>query len=367
MQIPLIDLKAQYIAIKSEIDQAVAQVLANGQYIGGEVVEEFEQQFAEACGVKHCISVGNGTDALYIALVALGIKKGDEVITTSNSWVSTASTILKTGATPVFVDIEKDHHTIDTSLIEEKIGDNTKAIIPVHLYGQMADMAPIKSLCNSHGLFCIEDSAQAHFAELNGKMPGQIGDLTTFSYYPTKNLGGYGDGGSIITDDDELARKCRELANYGLIKHGDENVVGGNSRLDVLQAAVLNVKLKHVHAWIEKRIAHAGVYHSLLKHLDQVTLPKVRQGSRHTYYAYVIRCERRDELKAHLQVSGITTVIHYPSILPMREDLAFLANEAEDFPIATQYQNEILSLPMYAELTDQQISYIADCICNFYN
>ena len=367
MQIPFIDLKSQYDGIKPEIDEVVSQVLSSGQFIGGEIVEEFERQFARASHVKHCVSVGNGTDALYIALIALGIKKGDEVITTSNSWISTASTILKTGATPVFVDIEKDHYTIDTSLIEEKIGDRTKAIVPVHLYGQMVNMIQIKSICDRYHLFCIEDSAQAHFAHLDDKMPGQIGDIATFSYYPTKNLGGYGDGGSIVTDDDEIARKCRELANYGLFQHDEENVIGGNSRLDVLQAAILNVKLKHVHTWIEKRIAHAGTYHSLLENLDQVTLPKVRQGCRHTYYAYVIRCERRDELKAHLQENGITTIIHYPSILPMMVDLAFLAYKAQDFPVATQYQDEILSLPMYAELTDQQITYIADCVRDFYN
>lgn len=367
MQIPLIDLKAQYNHIQSEIDEIVSQVLSSGQFISGDIVEGFEQQFAKASNIKHCISVGNGTDALYTALIALGIKEGDEVITTASSWISTASTILKTGATPVFIDIEKDHYTIDTRLIEGKICNRTKAIIPVHLYGQMADMAQVKSICEKHHLFCIEDSAQAHFAHLDDKMPGQIGDIATFSFYPTKNLGAYGDGGSIISNDDEIARKCRALASYGIIQRDNNIVVGGNSRLDALQAAILKVKLKHVNAWIEKRITHAKTYSDLLQHLDQVIVPKVREGGRHTYYAYVIRCERRDDLKEYLQENGITTTIHYPSILPMRSDLAFLKYKADEFPIATQCQNEILSLPMYAELNNEQISYIADCICDFYN
>jgi len=367
MQVPLIDLKTQYAQIKPEIDEVVAQVLSSGEFIGGNIVEEFEQQFAKASNVKHCISVANGTDALYIALIALGITEGDEVITTASSWISTASTILKVGARPIFVDIETDHYTIDTGLIEEKIGDRTKAILPVHLYGQMADMAHIKSICVKHNLFCVEDSAQGHFAQLHDKMPGQIGDIATFSFYPTKNLGAYGDGGSIITNDDEIARKCSKLANYGIIQSDEKIVIGGNSRLDTLQAAILQVKLKYANTWIEKRIAHAKKYDNLLQNLDQVTVPKVREGSRHTYYTYVIRCERRDELKAHLQEHGIATAIHYPYILPLRADLAFLKYKADGFPIATQCQNEILSLPMYAELTNEQISHIADCICNFYN
>jgi dTDP-4-amino-4,6-dideoxygalactose transaminase len=367
MHIPFIDLKAQYSQIKSEIDEVVSRVLSSGQFVGGDIVEEFEQQFAQASNIKHCVAVGNGTDALYIALIALGIKEGDEVITTASSWISTASTILKAGATPIFVDIEKDHYTIDVRLIEEKISDRTKAIIPVHLYGQMADMAHVKSICDKHYLYCIEDSAQAHFAQINDKMPGKMSDAATFSFYPTKNLGAYGDGGSIITNNDEIAKKCRTLANYGIIQSDSKIIVGGNSRLDTLQAAILNVKLKHVNTWIDKRIIHAKTYNSFLQHLDQVTVPKVREGNRHTYYAYVIRCERRDELKNYLQECGITTAIHYPSILPLMAGLEFLEQKAEEFPVATQCKNEILSLPMYAELTNEQIAYIANCISDFYN
>lgn len=367
MQVPLIDLKAQYVQIKPEIDIAIQQVLSNGHFIGGENVDDFEEEFTNRNNVKHCISVGNGTDALYIALKALGIKEGDEVITTASSWISTASTILQTEATPVFVDIEQDYYTIDPSLIENKITKRTKAIIPVHLYGQMTDMVAIRSICDRHNLKCIEDSAQAYFAILDDVRPGQLGDMATYSFYPTKNLGAYGDAGCIVTNDDDLAQKCSELTNYGHIKLNNKITLGGNSRLDTLQAAILNVKLKYVDTWIEQRIKHVKTYNRLLKNVNQIITPKVRQGSRHTYYTYVVRCQNRDRLKKYLLDKGITTAVHYPMILPLLHAFSFLNHQPEDFPIALQCQQEVLSLPIYAELTNIQIEYVVNCIRDFYN
>ena len=367
MQVPFVNLKIQYAQIEPEIDEAIHEVLSGGNFIGGKFVKKFEEQFAAQSDIKYCVSLGNGTDALFIALKVLGIKEGDEVITTASSWISTASMISQVGATPVFIDIEKDYYTIDPLLIEEKITKRTKAIIPVHLYGQMADMTAIKSICNKYNLYCIEDSAQAHFARLGNDVPGKIGDIATFSFYPTKNLGAYGDAGCIVTNNIELAEKCRKYANYGYLNKKSSNVSGVNSRLDTLQAAILNVKLRYVDAWIEERISHASTYNNLLKNINQVTLPVVRQGAKHTYYVYVIRCENRDRLKEYLLKKGISTAIHHPEILPQLPAFKILDQNSGDFPVALQSKKETLSLPMYAELTKKQIGYITDCICDFYN
>ncbi len=365
MQVPLIDLKAQYAQIKPDIDQVIQEVLSAGSFIGGQAVSDFENSFAKKSNALHCISVANGTDALYISLKALGIKEGDEVITTASSWVSTASMIQHVGAIPVFVDIDPDTYTIDPSLIEEKITERTKVIIPVHLYGQMADMTKIKSICNKYNLYCIEDTAQAHFARLGDTMPGEVSDIATFSFYPTKNLGAYGDGGCITTSDDELAQRSRAYANYG--NKGKDNILGINSRLDTLQAAILNVKLNHVDTWIDQRISHADTYDRLLKNVSQITIPTVKQQARHTYYAYAIRCQDRDQLQKHLSEKGVTTTIHYPTILPLLPIFTSLDHREDDFSVAYLHQQETLSLPIYAELTDEQITYVADCIRDFYN
>jgi len=363
MQVPLIDLKSQYSQIKPEINQAVQEVLSGGNFIGGSVVKEFESGFAKQSNVKHCVSVGNGTDALYIALETLGIKEGDEVITTATSWISTAFTISQTGATPVFVDIEPNTYTIDPSLIEAKITNRTKAIIPVHLYGQMADMKDIKSICDRHNLYCIEDAAQAHFSVKDDVTPGQLGDVAAFSFYPTKNLGAYGDAGCIVTNDEVLAEKCRSFSTYG----DKGNSFGINSRLDTIQAAILQVKLKHVDEWIEKRIGHARLYDKLLKEVVQLVSPSVIENSRHTYYTYSIRCEDRDDLQAYLKAKGVTTAVHYATILPLLSTYESLNYASVDFPVAYKHQQETLSLPMYAELTVVQIEYVVNCIRDFYN
>lgn len=365
MHVPFIDLKAQCAQIKPEVDQAVQEVLSGGDFIGGKAVSIFENEFAKQSKVKYCVSVANGTDALYIALKVIGIKEGDEVITSTTSWMSTAFAISQTGAIPVFIDIEPDAYTIDCTLIEKKITDKTKALIPVHLYGQMADMNSIKTICDKHNLQCIEDAAQAHFAQKDGCHPGSHSDVATFSFYPTKNLGAYGDAGCIVTNNNFLAEKCREFANYG--NKGEIDSIGINSRLDTLQAAILQVKLKYVDDWIERRIKHAQLYDELLEKIDQITTPLIAVQARHTYYTYSIRCQQRNQLQSYLLEQGVTTAIHYPTMLPLLPAYHFLNHKPTDSPVAFKHQQETLSLPMYAELSSEQIEYVVNCIRDFYN
>jgi dTDP-4-amino-4,6-dideoxygalactose transaminase len=365
MHIPLVDLKAQYQTIKSEIDATIQDVIDETAFIRGKYVEKFESEYAKKYGVKHCIGVANGTDAIFIALKMLGIRQGDEVITTASSWIATSETITLTGAKPVFVDIERDYYTIDPSKIEEKITSKTKAILPVHLYGQPANISAIKKICDEHALFLVEDCAQAHFAEFNGKQVGTIGDAGTFSFFPGKNLGAYGDAGAIITDDAALAEKMRRFANHGSLKKHDHEVEGINSRLDGLQAAVLSVKLKYIDEWNTKRFQNALRYTKLLDEIDGITTPRIRRNSSHIFHQYVIRTKQRDELAAFLRKSGIETGIHYPVALPFLKAYEYLGHTPVDFPVAYEYQNEILSLPMYPELNRQMIEHITQLIYDF--
>lgn len=366
MKIPFVDLKAQYRSIKGEIGSAINNVLEETAFIGGKYVRDFEATFAELYGVKHCISVANGTDAIYITLKMLGIGPGDEVITVANSWISTSETISQTGATPVFVDIDPMTYTIDPSKIKGAVSSKTKAIIPVHLYGQAAHMGEIKKICKEQNLYLIEDCAQAHFAEEDGKRTGTLGIAGTFSFYPGKNLGAYGDAGCVVTDDDELATKIRMYANHGALKKHEHQIEGINSRLDGLQAAILSVKSNHILKWTEQRIDNAKVYDKVLSNIPQITLPTVRKNTKHTYHLYVIRAEKRDELKQYLAEKGIQTAIHYPTALPNLPAYQYLNTTKADFPVASQYQSEILSLPMYPELTEEMIHYVADQIRGFY-
>lgn len=367
MQVPFVDLKAQYNSIKSEIDDAINKVISETAFIGGAQVKAFEAAFAKEYGVKHCISCANGTDAIYIILKMLGIGSGDEVITTACSWISTSETIGQTGATPVFVDIEPEFFTIDERKITEKITPRTKAIIPVHLYGQVVDIESIAAICKKHNLYLIEDCAQSHFSKYKNRNAGTWGIAGTLSFYPGKNLGAYGDAGAIVTNDDALAEKCRMYANHGaLIKH-QHQIEGINSRLDGLQAAILNVKLPHLDNWTEQRIANAKLYDVALGKINRIKLPKVRPQSRHTFHLYVILAERRDELAAFLKTKGIETAIHYPTPLPFLPAYKHLKHLKEDFPVAAAYQDQILSLPMYPELSRESIEYIATSISEFYN
>lgn len=367
MKIPFVDLKKQYLSIKEDIDSAICEVIDETAFIGGKHVNNFESEFSELYGCKHCISVANGTDAIYITLKMLGIGEGDEVITVANSWISTSETISQTGATPVFVDIDPDYYSINEELISEKITDKTRAIIPVHLFGQMANIGRINEIAKENNLFVIEDCAQSHFSELNNKRAGLSGIAGTFSFYPGKNLGAYGDAGCIITDDDELAEKCRMYARHGALQKHNHLIEGVNSRLDGLQAAILTVKLPHILKWTEERIKIASLYNSLLFDIEEVILPLKRENTKHSYHLYVIRCSNRDQLKKYLEDKGISTAIHYPVALPNMPAYRYLANPKEEFPVATAYQNEILSLPMYPELKEEEVDYIVNCIREFFN
>ena len=366
MNISFVDLKAQYNSIKSDIDNAIQNVLQETAFIRGKYVKTFEEQYQAAYGVKHCIGVGNGTDAIYIILKMLGIGQGDEVITVANSWISTSETITQAGAKPIFIDIERDYFTIASDLIEAKITSRTKAIIPVHLCGQMADMVKIKTICEKYSLFLIEDCAQAHFSQLNGQNAGTFGDAATFSFYPGKNLGAYGDAGAIITNNDDLAEKCRMYANHGaLVKH-HHFMEGINSRLDGLQASILSAKLPHLDGWIQKRQEVAQLYSDLLKDIPEVTPPLIRPNSQHTFHLYMIRAEKRDELRTYLNEKGIPTFIHYPTPLPFMPAYGYLRHTIDEFPVASAYQCEILSLPMFPELSKKEVEYIVDTIKSFY-
>ena len=366
MNIPFVDLKSQYVSIKDEMDAAISDIISNTAFIGGEAVNQFEKNFADLYGVKHCISVANGTDSLYVIMKMLGIGEGDEVITPANSWISSSETITQTGATPVFADIESDYYTINPEAAEKLITDRTKAIMPVHLYGQMCDMEAINALAKKYDLYVVEDCAQSHFSEFKGVRAGLSGKAGSFSFYPGKNLGAYGDAGAIITNDDALAEKCRMYARHGaLVKH-QHYMEGINSRLDGIQAAVLNVKLSHILDWTAKRIKNAAHYDELLKNISKISLPPVRPNTKHSYHLYVIRAQNRNALRQHLNEHGISTVIHYPTILPLLPAYDYLNKTHSDFPQAFSAQQEILSLPMYPELTLEQIQFIANKISDFY-
>jgi len=367
MYIPFVDLKKQYLSIKEEIDYAIKQVIDRTMFIGGEYVKNFESEFAKLYGVKHCIGVANGTDAIYISLKMLGIGYGDEVITVANTWISTAETITQAGGKPVFVDIEDNYRNIDTDKIEEKITKNTKAIIAVHLYGQAAEMNKILDICKKYGLYLIEDCAQSHLTEYRGKYVGLFGDIATFSFYPGKNLGAYGDAGCIITNNDYLAERCRMYANHGaLVKH-QHKIEGINSRLDSIQAAILLAKLPYLKKWTELRIKNANIYNKELQGIEQLAIPEVRPDTIHTYHVYCVTVEDRTNLQKYLKEKGIETAIHYPTPLPFLESYSYLGYKEKDFPISNKLKNKILSLPMYPELEEEEIAYIGNKIREFYN
>ena len=366
MKIPFVDLKAQYNSLKTEIDNSIQDVINESAFIKGKYVEKFEKEYAKAYGVKHCISCANGTDAIYISLKALGIGPGDEVITVANTWISTAETISQTGAKPVFVDIEPDYYTIDANKIEEKITAKTKAIIPVHLYGQSANMDKIKLICEKNNLFLIEDCAQAHFSEWKKQRVGTFGIAGTFSFFPGKNLGAYGDAGAIITNDDKFAEYVRMFSNHGQLKKNTHFIEGINSRMDGLQAAILSVKLPYLEEWSEKRKKCAEIYNQLFFDIDKVVTPKINVNVKHVFHLYVIRVDNRDELKKYLNDNGISTGIHYPNPLPFINPYKGLKYKTDDFPVSYNYKDHILSLPIYPELDNKSIEFIVSKIYSFY-
>lgn len=368
MNIPFVDLRAQYLSIRSEIDAAMQQVLEQTAFIGGKnpFVQAFEEAFATYLGIPHVVSCANGTDSLEILLKAYGIKAGDEVIVPAMSWISTAEAVSSVGARPMFVDIDPVYYTIDSSKIEAAITAKTKAIIPVHLYGQPADMDPIMQLAALHHLIVIEDCAQAHGAVYKGKKVGTIGHAASFSFYPGKNLGAYGDAGAMATADEHIASICRMIANHGQQGKHNHLMEGRNSRMDGLQAAVLSVKLKYLAEWTSRRQQHAAAYTSLLQH-TLVVAPQVRPEAEHVFHLYVIRTKWRNELKNYMIQNGVECAIHYPTMLPALPAYKQRGYNINDFPNAFACQEQILSLPLYPELQEEQIVSIVSLIKSFYS
>lgn len=360
--VPFNDLHAQYLELKTEIDTAIAEVIKNSFFIRGPFVEEFETKFAEIFDTKHCISCANGTDAIYIALMSLGLKPGDEVIAPAHSWISTTETITQAGGKVVFCDTDQDTYTVDPKLIESKINKNTVGILPVHLYGHPADMDPIMSLARKHNLWVVEDCAQAHLAEYKGKKVGTFGNAAAFSFYPGKNLGAMGDAGAIITNDQSLATKMTMFARHGGLKKGDHQIEGINSRLDGIQAAVLLAKLPYLSQWTRLRQARASRYNALLSQVAGIETPHISVGNEHVWHLYVIRHENRGGLAKHLNDNGIQTIINYPVALPFLPAYARFNLRPEDFPVAFHHQSRILSLPIFPELSDSQVDFVVNSI-----
>ncbi len=365
MEVPFNNLFAQYQSLKPEIDDAISSVIAESAFVRGRFVEKFEQDFAEAIGIKHCVSCGNGTDALYIAIRALGLEPGDEVITTAHTWISTAETITQAGGRVVFCDTELDSFLIDADQIESLITEKTRGIIPVHLYGQPADMDEIMAIANKYKLWVIEDCAQAHLAEYKGQQVGTFGNAATFSFYPGKNLGAMGDAGAIVTNDDHLAEWMTLFARHG--GKGDHQIEGINSRLDGIQAAILSVKLPHLPKWTAQRQSIAKQYETLLTGVSGTQTPLLKPDRSHVYHLYVIKTDKRDELQTFLSQHRIQAVVNYPLALPNCQAYDYLDKQGLRyiFVNATKNQSKILSLPIFPEINKISIAYIADTIKSF--
>ena len=365
MAVPYADLHLQYESIKSEIDAAIAAVIRDSSFIRGPYVDAFETAFAAAVGAPHCVSCANGTDALFVAMRALGVSPGDEVITTAWSWISTSSMISHAGANVVFCDTDTSTYTIDPAAIENAITPRTVGIIPVHLYGQPADMGAIMEIARRHKLWVIEDCAQAHLAEYRGQQVGTFGDAATYSFYPGKNLGAMGDAGAIVTGRPDLAERMGTLARHGgLIKH-QHRIEGINSRLDGLQAAILSAKLPHLTRWTQARRTAARIYDAGLNQIEDVVVPQVAPDRNHVYHLYTIQHPQRDKLAAHLSANNVQTAVNYPVALPFLEAYGRLGHRPEQFPNAHRAQSRILSLPMFAEITEQQQKTVIDLIRAF--
>jgi dTDP-4-amino-4,6-dideoxygalactose transaminase len=364
MTIPLVDLKAQYQSIKPEIDAAMQRVVNNTSFILGKEVAEFEKNFAAFCRAQHCVGMDSGTAALHLALVILGVKPGDEVITTTHTFIATAEVISQIGAHPVFVDIDPRTYNLDPNLIERAITPRTRAIIPVHLYGQPAEMDAILEVARRHNLRVIEDAAQAHGAEYRGRRAGTMGDIACFSFYPGKNLGAYGDAGALVTNDATLAERARMLRDHGRRDKYEHLIIGYGYRLDALQAAILGAKLPHLDAWNARRRGIADYYTELLTNTDIVT-PYFPPHITPIYHIYCVRHKNRDGLRQHLKARGIETGIHYPIPLHLQPVYKDLGYKVGDFPHTEKAANEILSLPMYPELTDEQVQQIVEAVKEF--
>jgi dTDP-4-amino-4,6-dideoxygalactose transaminase len=365
MRVPFLDLKAQYASIKEEVLPAIHAVLDNTAYVLGKPVSEFETAFAKEHGVQYCYGVSSGTDGNHMVLWVLGVGPGDEVIIPDNTFIATAWGATLCGATPVFVDCEPDSYNIDPKKVEAKITPRTRAIVAVHLYGQSADMDPLNEIARKHRIALVEDCAQSHFAEYKGNRTGGLSRASSYSFYPGKNLGAYGEGGAVATNDAGLARMFRMIRDHGAEKKYWHECYGHNYRMDGIQGAVLGVKLRHLGAWTEARRRNAALYNKYLAGIPHVATPQEMPYAKHVYHLYVIRVPNREKMQAHLEARGIATGLHYPVPLHMQKCFTHLGYKEGDFPVTEKAAKEILSLPMYPELTEEQIKYIADAVREF--
>ena len=360
MKVPFLDLKIQYEQLREEMATALQEVLDNTAFAGGPMVEQFEKKFAPFCQCKYAVGTGNGTDALWMALLGLGIGPGDEVITTPSTFIATAEAISFCGATPVFVDIDEQTYNINPEMIQQAVTTKTKAIVPVHLFGQPADMEPIMEISRQNNLVVIEDACQAHGAEYKGRLAGSIGDAGCFSFYPGKNLGAYGEAGAVVTNNQKLAEKLCTFRDHGQSKKYHHDIIGWNARMDGFQGAVLSVKLPHLPAWTEARRRNASLYDELLADIPSVITPPVADYAKHVYHVYAIRTRNRDAFISALAEQSISCGIHYPVPLHLQKAYSFLGYRKGDFPVAEKCADEFVSLPMYPELTEEMIRYVVE-------
>jgi dTDP-4-amino-4,6-dideoxygalactose transaminase len=367
MNIPFLDLKVQYRQIAAELKPVIEEIMSNGAFIGGPQVAAFEEEFAAFCGVRHCVGLSSGTDALRLSLMAAGIGPGDEVITVPHTFIATTEAITQAGARPVFVDIDPDTGCIDTRQIPNRITPKTRAIVPVHLYGQTADMDPIMEIARRHKLAVVEDACQAHGAGYKGRKAGSMGIAGCFSFYPGKNLGAFGDAGAVVTDDEKLAQTIRMLREHGQSRKYVHDMEGYTGRLDAIQAAVLRIKLKHLAEWNQARRAHAALYTRLLSNIPGVTVIKEAEFAQSVYHLFVILVDDRNGLQAFLAEKGVGTGLHYPLPLHLQKAYAAMGFRKGDFPVSERTAEHLISLPMFAELTPDQVGYVVECIKEYMN
>ncbi len=361
-KIPFLDLAAHHAPLREEFDQAIREVIDSGAFAGGPVVEQFESEFSAFCGSDYALGVGSGTEALWLALLACGIGPGDEVITVSNTFMATAEAITYTGATPVFVDVDDRTYTMDPALLETVLTARTKAIIPVHLFGQCADMDPILAFAESHGLFVIEDAAQAHGAEYKGRKAGSLGAAGCFSFYPGKNMGAFGEAGAVVTNDPKIQEKIRILRDHGQVRKYHHTMVGWNCRMDGIQAAILRIKLRHLDRNNQRRRARALQYNEAFAGLDQIVTPYEAEAGRHVYHLYAVRVSERDEIMRLLEEKNIGCGIHYPVSIHLQEAYQALGYAEGAFPNAERTSAEFISLPMFPELSETQAALVAEAV-----
>lgn len=367
MRVPYLDLKIIHKSLEKELQSIYSQVIDESYFVYGKQVTEFEKALAQKLNVQYCYSTGNCTDALFIVLKMLGIGSGDEVIVPAMTWITDAEVVSNLGAKPVFVDVDSETYCLDPKAFEEAITPRTKAVIPVHLYGQLADMDSISVIATRHGIKVVEDCAQAHFAEYKGKYAGSFGDAAVFSFYPTKNLGALGDAGAIVTDNKELYKACRKMANHGAADKHTHEFPGMNSRMDTLQAAILSMKLAYIDEWNHQRNEIANRYSEALSELRDLVLPKTTSGNTHVFHIYNVLTSKRDELKSFLNENGIQTQIHYPKAVPFTRAYSALGHQPSDFPVSYKLQEEGLSLPIFPGMTEVQQEYVIEKVKAFFS